>query len=245
MFVFILPNRPKREADQRLAGLDEELDLVEKLVDSHRGEEPDETTTEDKASSSQPVLKGDASSDVEDRALRKKTKTTKNTSNSGRNQGGGSKQKKNMKRPDRNKGAKKKGGPKNINKRGQYNKNKFGNSYQTQQNNRKFKNVCLDPPDRYRTCYSRTVDPGNDLEDCDKITRNSYNLGAQLYKKERPIPESVPTPYTNPYLAQGESLTEGKMHLTIFQDSKVVSSEKRREFNLLFCQICLFCLWIS
>ncbi|KAL7536384.1 hypothetical protein ACHAXR_009333, partial [Thalassiosira sp. AJA248-18] len=113
------------------------------------------------------------------------------------------------------------------NKRKPYSKNKHGNKYHTDQQNRKFRNVCLtDPPDKYRTCFARTIDPTNDVEGCDKITRNTYNLGAQLYKRGRPIPDGITKPYTEPYMKRGiESRTEGKMHISLFQVNKQVTCD--------------------
>jgi len=103
-----------------------------------------------------------------------------------------------------------------------YKKNKFGNRPVTEQNVRKFRNQCLEPPDMYRTCYSRTVDPSNTVEDCDHVERNSYNLAAILYKRGRPIPPGYPVPYTKPYIVSRtiEARSEGTMHLSLFQDAK-------------------------
>lgn len=35
--------------------------------------------------------------------------------------------------------------------------------------NRVFRNICLDPPDIFRTCFARAVDPLNDVVGCDKM----------------------------------------------------------------------------
>ncbi|EED90316.1 predicted protein [Thalassiosira pseudonana CCMP1335] len=88
----------------------------------------------------------------------------------------------------------------------------------------------------FRTCISRAIDPSNDLTGCDKILRNQYNLGAQMYKRgntykpPKPIPAGngwmyvppavpPPKPYTNPYIDKDELLTDGIMHLSFLQDS--------------------------
>ena len=112
----------------------------------------------------------------------------------------------------------KKGG----NNKNPYLKNGYGNAGVTGQGNRQFRNVCLDPPDRYRTCISRTINPKNDVEDCNHIERNGYNFAAQLHKRDRPIPSYLPPLYTLPFIASRviEERTPGNMHLTIFQAAK-------------------------
>ena len=118
---------------------------------------------------------------------------------------------------------------------GGYRPHLHGNAYKTDVHNRKYRHVCLDIPDPYRTCFARALDPANDLEEgaCDQIQRNSYNLGALLYKKGRTIPDGLPAPYTEPYVVRGwgrtreggEVRTEGRMHISLFQTSKKASRQ--------------------
>lgn len=163
---------------------------------------------------------------------KKKAGNNNNRPNTGRGQGNNNNKKKkkagnNNNRPNRGQNNNNKM-PKNNrpnNKRGQIKKNKFGNE---ELNNRQFKNICLDPPDQYRTCFARAIDSSNDVTGCDKITRNSYNLGAQLHKKNRPIPEGIPKPYTPPYIITErdaiEARTDGKMHISLFEVNQKVST---------------------
>ena len=206
--------------------LEEQIEMVlEDKFQRQRGRASAAVEEEEEEDRIGGYLKGETARDGDERSLRK----DKRKANKGRGKKGGKKAK--------NTGKGKQ--PVTKTKRGNYNAHKFGNSYHTNVGQRHYRNVCLEPPDRYRTCFARAVDPSNDLAEgsCDKINRNAYNLGAMLYKEKREIPEGLPVPYTAPYVqtgqgggqtrgrarAGGELRTEGRMHLSLFQVSKKVS----------------------
>jgi len=210
--------RPKRLT------LEEHIEMVlDRKLRRNQPQRPDEDHdqwteelewTEEERSKRPPLLKGETSrEDDNPRDLRKKLKGKK-AGRRGNNRTVNMKKARAMNKTNK--------GKKNM----QYNRHKFGNRYHTGQGNRQYRNICLtDPPDRYRTCFSRIEDPKNDLQNCDKIQRNSYNLGAQMYLRGRTIPEGVPAPYTMPFVRGEfrETRTEGKMHLSFFQVANRVS----------------------
>lgn len=79
-------------------------------------------------------------------------------------------------------------------------------------------NVCLtNPPDIYRTCFQRAVDPSNSLSE-DAILRDKYNIGSTMYENgqdvSNPSSEYI-APYTAPYVSLEEELTNGTLYLAI------------------------------
>jgi hypothetical protein len=65
-----------------------------------------------------------------------------------------------------------------------------------------FLSLLLSPPDKYRTCFQRAVDPGNDLTE-DTILRDKY------------------VPYTPPFATEDEELTNGTVYLSLVADTLV------------------------
>eukprot|EP00804_Cyclotella_cryptica_P000779 CCRYP_001041-RB/>CCRYP_001041-RB protein AED:0.02 eAED:0.02 QI:170/1/1/1/1/0.66/3/964/479 len=110
-----------------------------------------------------------------------------------------------------------------------------GNKHQQfKYQNRNYRNICLDPPDRFRTCLSREEDPTNDLQGCDAILRNSYNMGALFLQRGKwPPPSDDPdyiephVPYTEPYIKNDEVMTLGFMHLTLLQSTENLNCNER------------------
>ena len=84
--------------------------------------------------------------------------------------------------------------------------------------NTKDKNVCLtNPPDVYRTCMQRAVDPNNDLT-VDTILRDQYNIGATKFINGEST-EGYITPHTPPYTTDDESLTFGTVYLSMIRNN--------------------------
>lgn len=78
------------------------------------------------------------------------------------------------------------------------------------------RNICLTEPDRYRTCFQRSIDPSNNLTQ-DIILREEYNKGA-LNECGEYTPsdnETYMKPYTAPYAAADEELTYGSVYLSL------------------------------
>lgn len=77
-------------------------------------------------------------------------------------------------------------------------------------------NICLTKPDPYRTCFQRASDPDNDLIQ-DTILREQYNKGALkacgVYTPSNN--ESIIEPFTAPYVAADEELTNGTAYLSL------------------------------
>jgi hypothetical protein len=93
--------------------------------------------------------------------------------------------------------------------------------------------VCLQPPDPYRTCYTRTDDPNSKLN-VDYIDRSGYNFGVKLYKQQYTYvdPDDVDPayntplePYARPYTKSNEQLVSGTMWLTLLQDGTTVNCD--------------------
>ena len=84
-------------------------------------------------------------------------------------------------------------------------------------------NICLtDPPDKYRTCFQRVVDPSNELTK-DYILRDKYNIGASMYERgmniSSPSTGTYLAPYTKPYYNMShEELTNGTVYLSLVTD---------------------------
>jgi hypothetical protein len=78
-------------------------------------------------------------------------------------------------------------------------------------------NICLKEPDRYRTCFQRQVDPKYSYLTKDSILRAQYNKGALHNCSEyEPQPnESYIKPYTPPYIAANETLTNSTIFLSL------------------------------
>jgi hypothetical protein len=82
----------------------------------------------------------------------------------------------------------------------------------------------LTPQDRYRTCFQRAADPSNNLSE-DKVLREQYNIGAALYQNGEDISSpSVDTylaPFTLPYAASDEKLTNGTVYLSLVSNNDI------------------------
>lgn len=210
----------------------------EEYVDVWEEEEEDEgfesEYVDERASSSVP-LKGAST----DRHLRhrnnnnkrnrnKRNNNGRNKRNNGRNNNGTNKRNNGRNKRGQNNGRNKRGpniGRNKRNKRGQNGRVKGPLPHRTPEGTaRIYKNICLDPPDPWRTCFTRKVDPKADV-DCDfKIQRNVYNYGAQMFNRGKVI-EPIPLPYKKPYYADDEVETEGMMHLSLIQAAKDVGCD--------------------
>lgn len=104
------------------------------------------------------------------------------------------------------------------------------------------KNICLEKEDKYRTCFTRAADPSNDLEE-DTILRDEYNMAAAPSPKSgkgrrhlakaskskggktgsKSAKSTLVEPYTPPYVAEDEILTEGTIYLSMVKEQ----AEKR------------------
>lgn len=84
-------------------------------------------------------------------------------------------------------------------------------------------NICLEPTDRYRTCYQRAADPSNNLRK-DEIQRREYNRGAKRYEKGKNYRIE---PYSPPYVAEDEELMTTTFHLELNQDSTQLTCDEK------------------
>jgi hypothetical protein len=83
------------------------------------------------------------------------------------------------------------------------------------------KNICLRKSDPYRTCFQRSVNPSNNLTK-GTILREEYNKGAlnECGKYTPSWNESFIEPYTAPYVAEDEVLTNGTVYLSMLMGHK-------------------------
>ncbi|KAL7468732.1 hypothetical protein ACHAXS_008960 [Conticribra weissflogii] len=84
-------------------------------------------------------------------------------------------------------------------------------------------NICLEPTDRYRTCYQRAADPSNNLRK-DEIQRGEYNRGAKRYEKGKNYRIE---PYSPPYVEEDEELMTTTFHLELNQDSTQLTCDEK------------------